>query len=993
MVAKIKHAKTNTVPDWSQADLDAAIAAGTVPPGTTLAGFTLASDWNADHVIDATGVTDGYVLTANGGTADFAPATGGSTPAGSDMQIQFNDAGVFGADPNFDYDKITGRLTVGATSGEFKITSEGSDANGLGIITNQASGAGAGAGIQAFTRSIPTNVDHRLAFYTFGYLNGTTKRNSASIEGVATQAWVDGTAQGTAITFETTSNGSGARTERMRIDHNGNVGIKTTAPTHALTFSSTANGFADYNTVDQVTNYERARGFWSGSVYNMFSEASGTGTLRAIKFGSSSRNITVNNGGSISGIINVSCGSIGSGTTGFGAIVTLGATTTVAQNALAVLPTVSQSAGASYRAIWVSPWEQTVGSGAKLLLDLGTNSAADGGGTHTSRFSVTNTGGTTVGGSLSVVSGTTTLAALVMSATTIATSVGATGTNVKINAYTNNDNVTAASGTVASVSSTGIGIPTFNAANTGVTYTTASTLYVAGPPVAGTNVTIPNRYSLNIATGTSYFGGMIQLAPNASPTYMQGGLVYDSTNDCFTAYNSSSAVALQIGQEEWVRVVNNTGSTIGNGVPVYINGASGGMATIALARADALTTATCIGLTTESIANGATGRVTNLGLVRNMDTSAFVVGPVYLSPTTAGTLTQTAPTNPNWIVKVGDVTSVNATTGVVQVTQQTPISTATGGSGGVTQNIQNFTASGTWTKPAGAKLVRVILVGGGGGGGSGGNAALLSVISGGSGGQPGSVADVILSADQLGATETVTIGAGGTGGAGVAVNSNGTNGASGGSTFFGGTTVANSKVVAPGSFGGFGGSSSGATGRAGIPQGSVQNISGLNYLVQNYIQAAGAGPSSGLGGAANDAFYGPGPGGGAAGISVSDQDSAAVSSRRGGAGGAGSNVSGAMLSSGFGGGGAQPTISTNGAAGGAGAAGSATYNTTLALFGAGGGGGNTGSGASSTVNGGAGGNGGANGGGGGGGGPCRNGATSGKGGDGGAGAAFIITYY
>lgn len=54
--------------------------------------------------------------------------------------------------------------------------------------------------------------------------------------------------------------------------------------------------------------------------------------------------------------------------------------------------TINQSGTAGYRSLWVSTYEQSTGSGSKFLLDIGTNSAANGGGTHTSRFSVSNTG-------------------------------------------------------------------------------------------------------------------------------------------------------------------------------------------------------------------------------------------------------------------------------------------------------------------------------------------------------------------------------------------------------------------------------------------------------------------------------------------------------------------------------------------------------------------------------------------------------------------------
>lgn len=64
MAVTIKHAKTDTIADWTQSDLDAQIAAGNYPAGTVLADIVLPSDWNNDHTISGT------IPIANGGTGE-----------------------------------------------------------------------------------------------------------------------------------------------------------------------------------------------------------------------------------------------------------------------------------------------------------------------------------------------------------------------------------------------------------------------------------------------------------------------------------------------------------------------------------------------------------------------------------------------------------------------------------------------------------------------------------------------------------------------------------------------------------------------------------------------------------------------------------------------------------------------------------------------------------------------------------------------------------
>lgn len=175
---------------------------------------------------------------------------------------------------------------------------------------------------------------------------------------------------------------------------------------------------------------------------------------------------------------------------------------------------------------------------------------------------------------------------------------------------------------------------------------------------------------------------------------------------------------------------------------------------------------------------------------------------------------------------------------------------------GAFRSKQIFTASGTYTKPTGLVRLKLTAVGGGGGGGTGST-------SGGSGGGGGGATVRFIEAASIGATETVTVGAGGTGGTASAATA-------GGTSSFG--------TLASATGGGLGGFSGAAPGDGGLGSGGEVNVGG----------GGGGSGSAGGGGSGGGSLFG---GGGRASVGA-----AAANTGRaygGGGGGGGTDAAGA----------------------------------------------------------------------------------------------------
>jgi hypothetical protein len=138
-----------------------------------------------------------------------------------------------------------------------------------------------------------------------------------------------------------------------------------------------------YNTADQTTNYERARHYWNSNVYQIATDAGGTGTVRPIRIISGNATFGINESTQSLVFTRTTPSTVptlfdlttaGTGLSG----------TSSSQYGMRINPTINQSSTAGYTMLLINPTETATGSGTKLLID-----AQVGG---TSKFKISNAG-------------------------------------------------------------------------------------------------------------------------------------------------------------------------------------------------------------------------------------------------------------------------------------------------------------------------------------------------------------------------------------------------------------------------------------------------------------------------------------------------------------------------------------------------------------------------------------------------------------------------
>lgn len=125
---------------------------------------------------------------------------------------------------------INGRFGIGTASPQQLFHVEGPTLLNVFVSTSPLSNI-SGSGQIGYTKFLPTAAGQRLGYFLVGSRGGAENNyHAAGMVGYAAGGWTAGSSYPAYLAFETTPSGSASRSERVRIDQNGNVGIGNSNP-------------------------------------------------------------------------------------------------------------------------------------------------------------------------------------------------------------------------------------------------------------------------------------------------------------------------------------------------------------------------------------------------------------------------------------------------------------------------------------------------------------------------------------------------------------------------------------------------------------------------------------------------------------------------------------------------------------------------------------------------------------------------------------------
>jgi len=312
MTVIVKHNKTNSITDWTQAQLNEQIALGNFPSGTTLANIVLPSDWNNDHTLTGLGTMaeqDATAVAITGGTINNT--TIGATTATTGKFTSVTTPSVTATTNNLTLSAIsTGKINLNtATANQVQITDSAVSAGQYTLLSRdnavneqRVSAAASSGGVNLGLSSALVGA---VKFYTNGFAqqqlqvsHTASAVNYVQVTGAATGGLPIISAQGSdaAVALAIQSKGTspivlqnGSAQRQLRVDGTG-------AGTNYLNVASSATTQAPILSVAAAS---------SDTNVSMAFQPKGTG---AIDLAAGSSGVNISNGGTVTAITRTSSG-------------------------------------------------------------------------------------------------------------------------------------------------------------------------------------------------------------------------------------------------------------------------------------------------------------------------------------------------------------------------------------------------------------------------------------------------------------------------------------------------------------------------------------------------------------------------------------------------------------------------------------------------------------------------------------------------------------